>query len=152
MDLLPYLNFNKADARIKGFLFMLSAAFLFAILGLLIKLLGPAYRVWDIAIYRFAGGFIFLWILFGWRQNLFKPRNPKLLIVRGLTGTAAFTTLVLAIQMIPLSTAMVFFYSYPAFAAIFSPIIFGDRISYPEVGFIGLAIAGGHRSGEEPRS
>ena len=126
----------------RGFSLMLGSAFLFAILGLLIKLLGPNYRVWDIAMYRFGGGVIVLYGLFGWQQNLFKPRNPKMMLVRGITGSCAFIALVLAIRLIPLSTTMVFFYSYPAFAAVFSPLLFGERISVGEIVSVVLAILG----------
>ena len=59
-----------------------------------------------------------------------------------MTGSCAFIALVLAIRLIPLSTTMVFFYSYPAFAAIFSPIVFGEKISSGEVFGIALAILG----------
>ena len=73
---------------------MLASAFLFAIMGLLIKILGPQYRLWDIAVYRLLGGTIVLFTIFGWQQNLFKPAYPRLMIIRGFTGTAAFLCLV----------------------------------------------------------
>lgn len=136
------LSPSSSSNTAKGFFLMLGSAFLFAVLGVLIKLLGPDYRVWDIAIFRFGGGVIVLYGLFGWQQNLIKPRNPKMMLFRGLTGSCAFIALVLAIRHIPLSTTMVLFYSYPAFAAMFSPLLFGDRISGGEVISIGLAIIG----------
>ena len=136
------LNLSNSSNTARGFSLMLGSAFLFAVLGLLIKLLGPNYRVWDIAIFRFGGGVIVLYGLFGWQQNLIKPRNPKMMLFRGITGSCAFIALVLAIRQIPLSTTMVFFYSYPAFAAMFSPLLFGERISGGEVVSIALAILG----------
>ena len=138
----PTLNPSNSSDTAKGFFLMLRSAILFAVLGLLIKLLGPNYRVWDIAIFRFGGGVIVLYGLFGWQQNLIKPRNPKMMLFRGLTGSCAFIALVLAIREIPLSTTMVFFYSYPAFAAMFSPLLFGERISGGVIISIGLAIIG----------
>jgi len=45
----------------------------------------------------------------------------------------AFLGLVEAIRNLPFSTAMVLFYSFPAFAAIFSPLLFGERITLYEV-------------------
>jgi drug/metabolite transporter (DMT)-like permease len=126
----------------RGLPVMLLAAFLFAILGLLIKLLGPAYRVWDIAFYRFAGGAVILYAVFRYRQNLFRPARPRLMLIRGLVGSIAFLCLTYAIQTIPLSTAMVLFYSFPAFAALFAPLLSNDRIQLYEVGCILLALAG----------
>ena len=49
---------------------MLSAAVGFAVLDSLIKLLGPSYRVWDIAFYRWGIGFVLLLII------LFCHRKP----------------------------------------------------------------------------
>jgi drug/metabolite transporter (DMT)-like permease len=121
---------------------MLGAAFIFAILGLLIKLLGPEFRVWDIAIYRFGGGVVVLQALFGWKQNLFRPHNPKMMLIRGITGSITFLTLTLAVRLMPLSTAMVFFYSFPAFAAVFSPLLFGNRISAADALCIAVTLVG----------
>ena len=43
----------QLDETVAGPLFMLSAALLFTLLNLLIKLIGPDYKVWDIGFYRF---------------------------------------------------------------------------------------------------
>ncbi|MDJ0913025.1 MAG: DMT family transporter [Desulfobacterales bacterium] len=132
----------QTNQTAKGLSLMLSSAFLFAILGVLIKLLGPPFRVWDIAVYRFVGGTIVLLSLFGWRHNLFKPQNLRLMLIRGCTGSMAFLTLVFAIQLIPLSTAMIIFYSFPAFAAVFSPLIFGERVSALDMVCIATTLLG----------
>jgi len=121
---------------------MLLAAFLFAILGVLIKILGPSYRVWDIAFYRFVGGSLVLLAIFGFRQNLFRPARPKLMLLRGVVGAIAFLTLTFAIRTIPLSTAMVLFYSFPAFAALFSPLVGNEKIRFYEIVCIILALTG----------
>jgi drug/metabolite transporter (DMT)-like permease len=109
---------------------MISAAMGFAVLDSLIKLLGPSYRTWDIAFYRWGIGFVLLLIISG-RQagNLFKTANLKLMVIRSITGCIAFFSLIIAIRNIPLSTAMVLFFSFPAFAALFAYLMFGDRIS-----------------------
>jgi len=53
------------DAAVAGPLFMLSAALLFAMLNICIKLLGSEYSTWDIAFYRSFGGMVLLQLLFG---------------------------------------------------------------------------------------
>jgi drug/metabolite transporter (DMT)-like permease len=83
-----------------------------------------------------------LYAIFGWQQNLFKPVYPKLMLVRGLTGTLAFGCLVLSIRSIPFSTAMAIFYSFPAFAAVFSPLLFGERVSLYEIICLLIALLG----------
>ena len=112
---------------------MLASAFLFAVLDGLIKLMGPAFRTWDIAFYRFGFGLVILVFILGWKGNPFKTDNLKLMIIRGITGSMAFLCLVTAIRLIPISTAMVLFFSFPAFAAFFSFLIYGERISKGEI-------------------
>ena len=82
------LNLNHT--ALAGPLLMLTAAFLFAVLDGLIKSLGPSFRVWDIAFYRFGGGLVILIATFGWRKNPFTGNNTRLLIIRGISGCAAF--------------------------------------------------------------
>jgi drug/metabolite transporter (DMT)-like permease len=40
------------------------------------------------------------------------------------------------------STALVIFYSFPAFAAVFAYLIYGERISRAEIGCIAMVIVG----------
>jgi drug/metabolite transporter (DMT)-like permease len=131
---------NSAPAG--GALLMLAAALLFSVLDGLIKLLGPPFRVWDIAFYRFACGLAILLPILGWKGNPFSGQNRKLLVVRGITGCCAFLALVAAIRLIPISTALVLFYSFPAFAAFFSPLIFKETISRDEIVLVIVALGG----------
>ncbi|MGD8991983.1 MAG: DMT family transporter [Desulfobacterales bacterium] len=128
--------------RSAGILLMLASAFLFSILDGLIKLIGPTFRVWDIAFYRFGFGLVLLIVILGWKHNPFKVDNLKLMIIRGITGTIAFLLLVVAIRLIPISTAMVLFFSFPAFAALFSFILFGEHISIGQIACVLGALLG----------
>ena len=130
------------DAAVAGPLFMLAAALLFTALNLLIKLIGPDYTIWHIGFYRFCGGAAVLLLVFGRPGNPFRGHNTRLLIVRGLTGSAAFLSIITAIRMLPVSTALVIFYAFPAFSAIFSYLIYGERITCAEVGCIAVVIVG----------
>ena len=116
-----------------GPLLMLGSAFMFAVLDGLIKTIGPEFRVWDIAFYRWGGSFVVLMILFSWQKNTFKSHNLKLMLARSISGCIAFLTLIASIRLIPVSTAMVLFYVFPSFAAIFSFLLFGERISRKEI-------------------
>ena len=130
------------SASTAGALLMLAAALLFAVLDGLIKLLGPPFRVWDIAFYRFACGLAILLPILGWKGNPFSGQDRKLLVVRGITGCCAFLALVAAIRLIPISTALVLFFSFPAFAAFFSPLIFKETITRDEILFVIAALGG----------
>jgi len=127
----PHSRFSSST--IKGSALMLGSALLFASTDIIIKIVGPAFRVWDIAFFRFGGGIILIIIFFGWSGNPFKSDNLRLLIIRGITGALAFLALVGAIQLLPLSSAIVLLYSFPAFAALFSAVIFGERISFLQI-------------------
>jgi drug/metabolite transporter (DMT)-like permease len=113
----------EQNRLIKGYCVILLSVFLFSIQGLCIKSLPSNFRVWDILFYRLGGGLIILICL-----NQFSlPKNP-LLILRGVVGTVAFSSLVLAIQNLPFSTAIVIFYSFPLFSALFS-LLFKEKIT-----------------------
>lgn len=132
----------QLDAAVLGPLFMLSAALAFTLFNLLLKLLGAQYTVWSIGFYRFFGGVAVLIAVFGRNHNPFKGHNIRLLIIRGCTGCIAFLCVVTAIRLLPVSTALVIFYSYPAFAAIFSFIIYKERIGVPEIACIAAVLIG----------
>jgi drug/metabolite transporter (DMT)-like permease len=134
----PNARIIKLDAAIAGPLLMLSAALLFTLLNIIIKSLGPSFSAWDIGFYRFWGGIVAILAIF-WRYgNPFKGNDVRLLMIRGCTGSVAFICLVTAIRLLPVSTAIVIFYSYPAFSAIFSYFLYGETLSKNQV----LCIAG----------
>jgi drug/metabolite transporter (DMT)-like permease len=129
-------------ADVAGPLFMLSSALLFTVLNLIIKLLDPRFRVWDIGFYRFAGGLILILLIFGRHANPYRGRPIWLLLLRGCTGTMAFLALISAIRLLPISTAMVIFYTFPAMAAGFARLIYGERISAMALACIAATIVG----------
>ncbi len=130
------------DAAVAGPLFMLSAALLFTVMNLLVKLLGPEFSVWHIGFYRFFGGLAVIWALFGRHQNPYRGNNIRLLIIRGCIGSMAFIAIITAIRLIPLSAALVIFYSFPAFAAVFSFLLYGERIGKFEIVCIAAVLVG----------
>ena len=132
----------KLDAAVAGPLFMLSAALLFTSLNLFVKLLGPQFNVWHIGFFRFFGGVIVLLAVFGRHNNPYRGHNVRLLIIRGCVGSVAFISVITAIRLLPVSTALVIFYSFPAFSAIASFLIYGERIGKSEIACIALVMAG----------
>jgi drug/metabolite transporter (DMT)-like permease len=130
------------DENLAGPLFMLSAALLFTLLNLVIKMLGPEYTVWSIGFYRFFGGAVLIIAVFGRNRNPFKGHNLRLLIIRGCTGCCAFISMVTAVRMLPVSTALVIFYSFPVFSAIFAFLIYKERIGIAEIACIALVLIG----------
>lgn len=132
----------QMDAAVAGPLFMLSAALLYTLLNVLIKMLGPAYNVWNIGFYRFSGGLVVLLAVFGRGRNIYRGHYTRLLLLRGVVGSAAFICLITAIRLLPMSTALVIFYSYPVFSAVFSFLIYGERIGPRQIVCIVVVVAG----------
>ena len=132
----------KMDAAVAGPLLMLAAALLFTMLNLLIKQIGPDFTLWHIGFYRFLGGVVVLLLVFGRHGNPYRGHNTRLLIIRGFTGSAAFLSIVTAIRLLPVSTALVIFYAFPAFSAVFSYLIYGERLSKAEIACIAVVILG----------
>jgi len=132
----------QLEAAVAGPLFMLSAALLFTVLNMLMKLLGPEYTVWSIGFYRFFGGAVLLVAIFGRHKNPYRGNNIRLLIIRGCTGCSAFICIITAIRLLPVSTALVIFYSFPAFSAVASFIIYKERVRMPEIACILTTLVG----------
>jgi drug/metabolite transporter (DMT)-like permease len=72
---------------------------------------------------------VILLLMFGWRRNPFNGHNYKMLLLRGIAGSVSFLSIALAFTLIPISTALVLFYVFPAFAAVFSALFFGERLT-----------------------
>ena len=125
---------------LKGPAIMMGSAMGFATLDGLIKVIGPAFSAWDIGFYRFFLGLIIVWLLF------FRKKTPfvksRLMILRGITGSAAFMCVVAGIRLCPLSTAMVLFFSFPAFSALFAVLIFKEPFAPVEGIALVMALLG----------
>ncbi len=125
-----------------GPLLILASACNLAVLDILMKLLGPSFRVWDIAFYRFFFGILILMAIFGRRKDVFMSFNPKLITITSIINALGFLALATSIRLINISTAMVLFFSFPAFAALFSVIFFRERISKKNLLYILVALCG----------
>ena len=132
----------RVETSFAGPVFMLSAALLFTLANILIKLLRPEFTVWHIGFFRFFGGMLILLFVFGRKGNPYRGNNVRLLVVRGCVGSITFICLITAIRLLPVSTAMVIFYAFPAFAAIFSFVIYKERIRLTGILCITVMIAG----------
>ncbi len=132
-----------ANAHVLGPAFMFSSALLFTVLDVLIKILGPGYRVWDIGFYRFTLGLVILLIVLGRHGNPFKGGGDTgLLILRGICGSCAFLAMIASIRMIPLSTAVALFFAFPAFAALFSKVLYRQKLQLPDTLCILMTLLG----------
>ncbi len=112
-----------------GPLLMLLSACMFTAMNLLLKQAMADFRVWDIGFYRFFGGLVILTAVFGRHGNPFRSPDTKLLLIRGCSGSIAFVAFVFSVRMLPVSTALMLLYSFPAFAAVFSAWLYREKVS-----------------------
>ena len=142
-SLVPHCLRLRGTAAV-GPLLMLAAGFIFAVMDCLIKVSGSSFRLWDIAFYRFGCGMAILVLIFGWRRNPFDGPNRRYLMLRGVAGSLSFFAVVIAYRLIPISTALVLFYVFPAFAALFSALFFKEKITkdllWAVVTLVGVAV------------
>jgi drug/metabolite transporter (DMT)-like permease len=106
------------------------------------KLAGEHLNVWQIGAGRFSVGLVVTVVITRvlglslWGQHRF------FLALRGICGATAFMLMIAAFQLIPLSVAMVLFYLYPAFTALFSTWITGESTTKSAWLFIFAAFVG----------
>lgn len=125
-----------------GPFFMVCAAVLFTAMTLQVKLMPDHYTVWHLGFVRCFGGAWILVLFFSRLKNPFKGSNVPLLMLRGCTGSAAFFCAVTAVRTLPVSTAVVLFYSFPAFAALFGRLIYKERLNRLQIACIATLMVG----------
>ena len=119
-----------------GFILMTLSAFFFALCDILVKYISPSIGVIQIAFVRFLlGALILLPMLLSTGQSM-KGRSTRVLFLRGLIGTLSFFCLLKAIAMIPLSHAIVLFYTFPLFATFFSFLLIKEPLTRLEITLI----------------
>jgi len=112
-----------------GPFFMLLSACFFTAMNLLLKQSMADFSVWDIGFFRFIGGLAILVALFGRHGNPFRSPDVKLLVIRGCSGSIAFIFFIFSVRRLPVSTALMLLYAYPAFAALFSSWLYHEKVS-----------------------
>lgn len=121
---------------------MILSAFFFALVGVGVKLAGPDVGVWQVSFYRAVWGILIILGMAAVFRIKFLGPNISLLLIRGVSGTAGFLCMVVALRDIPMAEVMVLFYIFPAFAALFSPWLNDERVSGRQWLMVGLAFAG----------
>jgi drug/metabolite transporter (DMT)-like permease len=125
-----------------GFLLMTFSAFFYALGDICIKFISPSIGSVPIAFFRFVLGGLILLPLLARGQESLRGSSTRYLLLRGFTGTLAFFCLVKSIAMIPLSNAMVLFYTFPLFATLFSFFILKESLARMEVMLIAVGLIG----------
>ncbi len=122
--------------------FALMAALTFACTDVFVKISENGLSIWQIALGRCLFGLIALAALSGIRGFSLLGHNRLILFLSGLAGAATFVLIGLAVRMLPLSEALILLYLFPAFSALLSPWLAGERIPAGSWLWIGTAFLG----------
>lgn len=129
----------------RGVLYMLTASFLFAIMGAFAKLASESMSSLEVVFFRNLFGVLIIGAAV-WRTPMrHEGGKPLLLLFRGLMGFAALLAFFYNIAHIPLGDAMTFSKTSPIFTAIFAWIFLNEKLSAKGwaavvVGFVGIVL------------
>lgn len=126
----------------KGLGLMLLSALIFGLSDAFMKSLSASFPATQIGFIRFALGGLILWPILRSKKIPLKGQCTWILLLRGLGGTLSFFCLVKSFALIPLSTAIVLFYTFPVFVALFSALLFRVTIGRGELLLIGAGMTG----------
>ncbi|MEK8047744.1 DMT family transporter [Ideonella margarita] len=98
---------------------MLLSSFLFALMGVCVKLASASYGTGEIVLYRGLVGALFLFGLMRWRGTPFATPVPSMHFWRSLSGVAALMLWFYAIGKLPLATAITLNYMSSVWMALF---------------------------------
>lgn len=119
---------------------MVSAAF-FALSTLLAKLVERDHvTAFTITFFRFAIGLAILLVYMALARSSVRPRNPVVLVLRGVFNLLAVFLFYYAIKYTTITNANVLNMTYPVFVALLSPLVLSERLVGRDWGI--LAIAG----------
>ncbi len=132
---------------VRGYLFVLVAATLWASIGVFYKLLINGYGLQPLAAAALrgsAGGLILLAVLLVLRVDLRVPRQDwPIFLAYGVVGVALFfICYVTAINLAGVAVAAVLMYTSPAWVALISWRWMGERLERRGLAALGLALAG----------
>jgi drug/metabolite transporter (DMT)-like permease len=126
-------------------LWMLLAAFLFAVMGACVKLAASRYSVMEIVLYRSLLGAIGIAAFVRWRGETLTTVVPWMHLRRGAVGTAALSLWFYATTILPLGTSMTLNYSSALFLAAYIvavALLAGRRVDWPLAATVLLGFAG----------
>jgi S-adenosylmethionine uptake transporter len=128
---------------------MLGASFLFASMGLCVKLASARYGAAEIVMYRSLVGAVCIGLMLRWRGGTLRTSRPGLHLWRSVTGVASLSLWFFALGGLPLGTAMTLNYMSPVWMAVFmigaALLAGGDRVdsrlaATALAGFVGVAL------------
>ncbi|MGY1490012.1 DMT family transporter [Methylobacillus pratensis] len=128
-----------------GSLWMLVAAFFFAIMGVLVKLGAAKFSSAELVFYRSLFGLLFIVVVARYRQVSLKTHLLNTHMKRAILGFASLICFFFAISELPLATAITLNYTSPLFLAMALPFMLHEKprkilLLAVVLGFVGVAL------------
>jgi len=122
-----------------GILWMLLASTLFGMGNALVKSVTPHVNFWEAVFARAAFALVAVVVANVRRPHVFLGVNRRVLLLRGLLGTAALSCYYYAISATHLGVATMLAHTSPIFVVVFAAVFLRERVSR---GLVGLVICG----------
>jgi drug/metabolite transporter (DMT)-like permease len=132
----------KMRPRLGGVIALFSAATLFAVVTLCVKLASRYYSGLTISSVRFAVGVVLCSALILRKYPGLKVEKPSMVLLRGLFGAGSMITSYAAISLTGPGRAALLGNTYPLFVAVFGALFFGERLKPRTLASIAVCTAG----------
>ena len=124
---------------------MLAAGFLFAIMGVLVKLGSPHFSSSELVFYRSFFGLLIVYAMLRRSNVSLSTRHGRGHLWRGLSGTVAMMLFFHCIGVLPLATAITLNYTSSLFLSALTVLVLKDKFHLPlsgalAVGFVGVVL------------
>ncbi len=128
-----------------GSLWMLVAAFMFACMGVLVKLGAEYFSSVEMVFYRSVFGVWVTYLMVRYYSISLVTIHWKVHCWRGLFGLGGMLLFFYCLTQLPLATAVSLNYSWPLFLTLFSTLILKEHLNWPlvvaiAVGFVGVIL------------
>jgi len=125
-----------------GSLWMLVAGFLFACMGVFVKLGAADFSHIELVFYRSFIGLLLVYAIARQQRISLVTRHFRTHLWRGLSGTVALALFFYCISTLPLATAVTLNYTAPLFLTLLTMLVFKDKFHPPLSIAIGLGFCG----------
>lgn len=124
---------------------MIVASFLFACMGVCVKLGSVQFSTGELVFYRGFVGLVMMFVLSRVRAIPLATPHWRLQLSRSVSGSLALMCYFFAIGALPIATAVTLSYTSPIFMALLLAVFMGERLRWPTllsvvIGFSGVVV------------
>ncbi|HBN08053.1 MAG TPA: EamA family transporter [Cyanobacteria bacterium UBA8530] len=140
--MLVKMRLEKVSPLLSGILYMLLASLFFAAMGAFVKAASRTIPFFEVAFFRSLISFLILFFLVKLKGIPVKATNWRGLIIRSVSGCAAFVCYFFAISRIHLADAVLLNYTSPFFTVLLAAPLLKEKIDKKILLCLGVAFSG----------